>query len=107
MIIYGTKAHLLVTEGVAEQCAHCYSNNAIQMSVFQRYAHVFWIPFFPVNKTGVSQCIHCKQALRLKEMPAALRLSFDNLKLRTKTPYWTFSGLALIALFALIDLFTK
>ena len=67
------------------------------MHVFQKYAHVFWIPFFPMGKTGVSQCDHCKQVLKLKEMPASLTASYDNLKSQTKTPIWMFSGLALVA----------
>jgi hypothetical protein len=101
MIIYGTKAPLLKTEYAGIPCPNCKTNHSIQISIFQRYAHVFWIPFFPIGKTGVSVCGNCRQVLKLKEMPADLRLSYDNLKLQTKTPIWTFSGLGIVAVIAI------
>lgn len=105
MIIYGIKAKLLKSEITSDTCPNCNTANSIQMNVFQRWAHIFWIPFFPIGKTGVSQCLHCKQVLKLKEMPASLKLSYDNLKVQTKTPVWTFAGcflVAIIAIFAVI-----
>ena len=97
MIIYGTKTKELAKEHLIDKCPNCGTQNSIDMHVFQKYAHVFWIPFFPVGKTGVSQCDHCKQVLKLKEMPSSLRTAYDNLKVQTKTPIWTFAGLALVA----------
>lgn len=98
MIIYGTKAKLLKSEITADQCPNCNTANSIQMNVFQRWAHIFWIPFFPIGKTGVSQCLNCRQVLKLKEMPASLKLSYDNLKTQTKIPVWTFAGCFLIVI---------
>ena len=97
MIIYGSRSKELAKEILTDKCQNCGKDNSIDMHVFQKYAHVFWIPFFPLGKTGVSQCDHCKQVLKLKEMPGTLRASYDNLKSQTKTPIWTFSGLALVA----------
>lgn len=34
-------------------------------------------------------------------MPAALKFSYDNLKVQTKTPLWTFSGIGVIILIAI------
>lgn len=98
MIIYGTKAKLLKAEITSDPCPNCNTANNIQMNVFQRWAHIFWIPFFPIGKTGVSQCLHCRQVLKLKEMPASLKLSYDNLKTQTKIPVWTFAGCFLIVI---------
>jgi hypothetical protein len=100
MIIYGTRAKALATEQVVDACPNCNSRNTVHISVLQQWAHIFWIPLFPFGKTGVSQCTHCKQVLKLKEMPAGLRLSYDNIKAQTKTPVWTFAGLMLIAVVA-------
>ena len=96
MIVYGSKAKLLAKETLFEKCPHCGKPNSVEMHVFQRYAHIFWIPFFPIGKTGASQCAHCKQLLKLKEMPPDLRLAYDNLKAQTKTPIWTWSAAAII-----------
>lgn len=98
MIVYGTRAKLIRSEYVAGQCPNCGTNNSIYMSVFQRYAHIFWIPFFPVGKTGVSVCAHCKQTLNSKIMPADPRFSYDNLAMQSQTPIWSYSGLGIVAL---------
>jgi hypothetical protein len=96
MIIYGTKATLIGKETQFEKCTNCGAQNNVELHMFQRYAHIFWIPFFPIGKTGVSQCGQCKQVLKLKEMPDNLRDAYDRLKKQSKAPVWTFSGLALI-----------
>jgi hypothetical protein len=98
MIVYGTKTTLLKSEITWDQCPSCGKANCIQMNVFQRYVHLFWIPFLPAGKTGVSQCTNCRQVLQLKQMPPALKLSYDNLKTDTKTPLWNFIGIVLIGI---------
>jgi hypothetical protein len=97
MIVYGSKSKQLAKEVLIDKCENCGKQHSIDMHVFQKYAHIFWIPFFPMGKTGVSQCDHCKQVLKLKDMPGSLRNSYETLKTQTKTPVWMFSGLALVA----------
>ena len=96
MIIYGSKASHMATENVNETCSGCGTPNSLLMTVFQRYAHVFWIPVFPIGKVGVSQCSHCKQVLQKKEFSRNLSTSYEALKSKTKTPIWSFSGLAVL-----------
>lgn len=98
MIIYGTRAVQIAKEFVPDKCPNCGSVSSIDMHVFQKYAHVFWIPFFPLERNGVSQCDKCKQILKEDQMPDALRGSYYRLKKQTKTPVWIFSGLALVAI---------
>ena len=98
MIIFGSNTKQIATETSPDQCPNCGAYNSVQLYVVQKYAHVFWIPFFPTGKSIVSQCNNCKQALKLKEMPSAMALSSDNLKSQSKTPVWTFAGLALVAI---------
>jgi len=101
MIIYGTRATQLAKVTISDSCPQCQSNNTLDLYVFQRYAHIFRIPFFPVGKTGVSQCAHCKQVLRLREMPSPLRSAYTTLADKKKMPPWTFAGLALIGVLIL------
>lgn len=105
MIVYGIRGKLLKNEISTVSCPNCNTANSIQMNVFQRWAHIFWIPFFPIGKTGVSQCLNCKQVLKLKEMPASLRLSYDNLKAQSSTPIWTFTGIGVIIVIAIFGYF--
>jgi len=97
MIIYGSKTTQVASENINDKCSNCGTQNSIQMIVFQKYAHVFWIPIFPIGKTAATQCSHCKQVFQKKEFTGNLNNDFENLKSKSKTPIWTFSGLALIA----------
>lgn len=68
------------------------------MTIFQRYAHIFWIPFFPIGKTSATECSHCKKVLQKREFSSDLNSIYDTLKRNSKIPIWTFSGLALISI---------
>ena len=99
MIIYGSKANHIATELTQGKCDSCGTQGSVYLSVFHKYAHIFWIPFFPIGKTAVSQCQHCKKVSKLNEFSSATRMDYDNLKSQRKTPLWMFSGLALVAIF--------
>ncbi len=96
MIIYGSRNTQLKAAVVADKCPNCGTQNCIDMHVFQKYAHIYWIPLFPMSKTGVSQCDHCKQTLTLQEMSMPLAQSYEQLASETKTPIWTFAGAVFI-----------
>jgi len=96
MIIYGWRAKQLGKEIVHDDCRHCRSRGTVEVNVFQKYAHVFWIPFFPIGKTAVSQCSHCKETLQLKEMPDNYKNTYQVLKKNTRIPAYMFIGLVLI-----------
>ncbi|HTL07161.1 MAG TPA: zinc-ribbon domain-containing protein [Chitinophagaceae bacterium] len=106
MIIYGTRGTELAKETLFDSCPNCGTKNSVEMHVFQRYAHIFWIPLFPIGKTAVSQCNHCKQVLQLKQMPPGLVNTYDRLKAESKTPVWTFAGLALFAILISLGILT-
>lgn len=98
MIIYGSKATEIANEQISDKCSSCGTANGIQMVVFQKYAHVFWIPLFPIGKTAVTQCGHCKQVLQKKEFTSDLNRNYEAVKSNGKTPIWTFSGLAILSI---------
>ena len=97
MIVYGSRATQIAQQDLVEKCPTCATPNSITMHVYQKYAHVFWIPFFPIGKTAVSECSHCKQVLKLNQMPPQLSAAYEAMKPQSKTPIWTFAGLALVA----------
>ena len=104
MIIYGRKGKILAKEAVTDKCPNCQTQNSIDMYIVQNYAHVFWIPLLPIGKTGVSQCSQCKGVLKLREMPLYLMKTYETVKTKTKTPIWMFLGLAIIAVFIIVNL---
>ena len=100
MIVFGSNSSHLKFEHLKEAvCPHCQSQDVIDIHVFGRYAHIFWIPVFPMGKIGTTSCQHCKQTLKEKELPNEFKQAFKHFKGSLKTPIWHFSGLILIALF--------
>ncbi len=99
MIVYGWNSSHLKSEHLKEvACPHCQNTDGISISVFGKYAHIFWIPTFPIGKEGVSECQHCKHTMKEKEMPDNFKHAFKAFKSTLKTPVWHFSGLMVVAL---------
>lgn len=96
MIFYGSNSKLISSEATTEKCSHCGTQNCIEMSIFQKYAHIYWLPLFPLSKYGVSECNHCKQVLEDKDFDDNLKSVYTQLKSNSSTPIWTFIGAILI-----------
>ncbi|OYU57064.1 MAG: hypothetical protein CFE25_07585 [Chitinophagaceae bacterium BSSC1] len=104
MYIIGHKSISQAKEMVQEKCPNCASNHSLEMEVFQKYVHFFYIPYLPAGKTGVSYCSNCKQVMVDKDMPANLKAAYHQLKAKTRIPIWMFSGLALMILLIVYQL---
>lgn len=100
MIFFGTKASHLRSENVnGIKCNHCKEQRTHTISIFGKYFYLYWIPIFPLNKTGVSECNHCKVTHEPKQMSEQLKLSYENIKRDTKTPIKHWIGAILIISF--------
>lgn len=104
MIFYGTRATSLGEENINETCPACGTPNSVHMAIFQKYAHIYWIPLLPYKKTGATVCTHCKQSLDLKQMSPAFIEKYERLKATKSTPIWTFSGLGIIGLLIVVGI---
>jgi len=102
MIIYGTNgAHRRTEAAPGLACPACASPDHLHLSVFSRYAHVYWIPLFPYSKPVVAECRSCQGAWAEKELPATateVRQAAQLLQKHTAAPWWHWSGLGLLAL---------
>lgn len=105
MIVYGAKSKVILSETLFEKCPNCGTSNSVQMHVIQKYAHVFWIPSFPTGKTCETECSHCKQVLKLKEMPDSFKEEYESLKTRSSTPVYVYSGLIVLVLLITFGVF--
>jgi len=100
MIIFGSRAKLL--EGgkmVGGACPSCHKSNSLVCSVISKYAHLFWIPLFPMGKKGVVECKHCKLVEEEKDLPDELKEQCKLAKSEFSTPLWQFTGLAILVVF--------
>ncbi|GAB2875304.1 hypothetical protein [Hymenobacter ruber] len=100
MIIYGFKgAHLRTAPlPVGTNCPACATPNTMEASVYGRYAHVYWIPFFPFSKSVVAQCNHCQQGWEEKNLPTELHPAVRALKKSTRFPLWNWAGVGVVVL---------
>ncbi len=97
MVFYGTKSTFLKAEKVmGEKCPNCKSAGSVNISVFGKYAHIYWIPTFPWKKMVQVSCEHCQRHFSEKELPTNLQTIADEIKGEAKAPVWHFSGLVLL-----------
>ena len=96
-MIYGTSAKNLGNFQVKDiPCPYCEHIEPQNMSIFGRYAHLVWIPFFPVGKVAVAECTRCKRTYDKSEFPAKLKAASDTLKKEVGTPKWFWAGLMIM-----------
>jgi LysM repeat protein len=103
MIFYGTNGALIRTEPLpTTPCPACATPGALNLSVYSRYAHIYWIPLFPYSKPAVVQCGHCQQGWDGKALPGPLQPVVQEAKKSIRAPWWHWSGLGVIALLIVV-----
>ncbi len=97
MIIYGWRDKVIKTyEDSHIKCKECGSYSQVFI-VLQSYFHIFWIPFFPLGrKKVVCQCVECEDASNTERL--------DHYRSVTRTPFYLFTGVLLIAGFLLVSM---
>lgn len=96
-MIYGWRSKELGQVDVPGACGHCGAEGEVTMHILQKYVHILWIPLFPIGKSGVTQCTHCKEVLVGKELPPEYKELFKAVKGQHRTPVWMFAGPIIIA----------
>ncbi|TXF88301.1 hypothetical protein FUA23_15080 [Neolewinella aurantiaca] len=103
-MVYGTRAKFLGNFQVKDiPCPYCEQVENQNMSIFGRYAHIMWIPFFPIGKTPVAECTRCKRTYDSGEFSDKMHMIGRELGSRVKSPKWMWSGVFIIAGFILIS----
>jgi hypothetical protein len=101
-MIYGTRASRLGSFQVKDiPCPYCEHVENQNMSIFGRYAHIMWIPFFPVGKTQIAECTRCQRTYDKSDFSEKMHLIGKELKGRVKSPLWMWAGLGIVGLFFL------
>ncbi|MFH7011291.1 hypothetical protein ACHRV5_05425 [Flavobacterium sp. FlaQc-52] len=106
IFFYGTKASNLKDGQIINvDCPNCDTNVSMIYSIYGKYAHLYWIPFFPIKKVILTECNSCKKTFEKIELPANIQTKLDREKEKDggiKTPIWMFSGLILVAAIAIL-----
>lgn len=107
MIIYGSRSTHLKSDKIRNvTCPHCQTKDSMTASTYGRHAHIFWIPLFPMGKTGIFECQHCHKGFKKNELGEDGKLAYKNFLGDVKTPLWKYSGLALIALLISVGIYS-
>lgn len=100
MIIFGTRSKIIEPKdsfAPTTNCAHCNQPNTVHPALQFSYFHIFWIPVFPYSKKYVTECAHCKNFRRQKELgPDELQELKNGTHL--KIPWGYYTGLVIIVL---------
>jgi hypothetical protein len=104
MIIFGSQGSKIGSFDIPNSsCQHCGQESTQRISVFGKYAHVFWIPMFPIGKKAVAECTHCLRTIEDANFSPKLQQLYRNNHSKVKRPLWHWAGLGIIgSLFALI-----
>lgn len=99
MFLYGIKAKKIKRQKITDECSYCHASDGLRLTLFQKYAHLFYIPFFPMGKTAAVYCSHCKKVIFRKQFNRSIYQKHENLKHQSKIPpIWTYSGIFLVVL---------
>jgi hypothetical protein len=71
---------------------------------YQKYAHIYWIPFFPLRKQIFLKCAKCNHLVERKDMTGEEKAAIAGPVSKARTPVWTFSFCAVLALIVGIGL---
>jgi zinc-ribbon family len=101
MIFYGTKASNIKNGDLRNvTCPNCQTNVSMNYSVYSKYAHIYWIPFFPIGKTNIIECKSCKASYDLAKVDQSIKEKFKKEQEQnpTKTPLTHYSLLFLFGI---------
>ena len=99
IIFYGWKSKTIKQaplDNVA--CSNC-GHEHTDLTIFSKYVHIFWIPFFPYGKSAVVSCPNCGHVAEEKSMAPEFRETVKRLKHAVPTPKYLFAGLGLAVVF--------
>lgn len=102
MVIFGWReAKINILPANDHSCSYCNTPECLYIQVSRLYLHIFWIPIVPLHKKTYSFCGHCKLRMDKNQMPPDLQRKAKDCMQTSKTPWWMFSGLLIIAFFML------
>ncbi|HEU5290386.1 MAG TPA: zinc-ribbon domain-containing protein [Cyclobacteriaceae bacterium] len=92
IILFGSRTGHVKTLKVPGNCKNCATSESVELIVYQRFAHIFWIPVFPIRKIYTTQCYKCKASLVESEIKDSYLSIYQQARKSVSTPFWSFTG---------------
>jgi hypothetical protein len=99
MIVYGWSSFKIHSAPIHQYPFGQNFAPGIEVEIRQKYAHIFWIPFFSIGKIWA-----LKQNGQMFEMSNDVKQALIQYGVKTKTPWYSFIGLILVGAGLLIAL---
>ncbi|QNK63246.1 zinc-ribbon domain-containing protein [Pedobacter sp. PAMC26386] len=97
IFFFGTRSKAILTILLKNlECLYCKQTDTVFLNIISTYAHLFWIPLFPVGKKKFTVCSHCRQTLAENQMPMEYKAAIAQENINAKVPVWQFAGLIII-----------
>ena len=84
----------------------CTCGAPMQMSFYGSYAHMFWIPAFPVRMAAFTTCMLCRNVSTQDQFDQDLRQTRSALRKQVRHPIWFYTLLIIIAVLFITALIT-
>lgn len=98
MIFYGTKSSNIRNGQFTNiVCPNCEQQVSMIYSVYQKYVHIYWIPFVPIKQLTFTECNSCKKTFEDKELNAVTLDRLHRAKGVIKTSISNYTGLMILA----------
>lgn len=91
MIVYGWSSFQIHSAPIQQYPFGQDFAPGVEVEIRQKYAHIFWIPFFSIGKMWV-----LKQNDQMFEMQPQMKEALIQYGVKTKTPWYSFIGLILV-----------
>ena len=104
LFLFGMRSSRIQQQDIPNvTCNYCQRNVGYRVTTFGRYAHLFFIPMFPLGRKTVAECAHCKKTYdRNFPEPLTRAIVARNQQAPSKRPLWHGCGcLIIIAAIAL------
>ncbi len=104
-MIFGQNSKQLKQDSLIDVCSNCKKIAKIDIHVIQKYAHVFWIPTFPMEKLAISHCNNCGFTFKTHQMPPSIKAIAYKLEKESKTPIELWTGLGIFGFIFVLGFF--
>ena len=89
MIIFGSRAAHVGTKSLKNStCPSCGQQGTLNLSIFRKHAHIFWIPILP--QTFKTVLIMDEETGKPAPESYLGTKAVNKIKSKAKTPFWTY-----------------
>lgn len=96
-VIHGVKDSIIGMDEFLVKCPACEAHQWADVMVISNYAHIYYLPLFPVDKAANVICQNCGLRRYNISFNKTLISDYDEVKKGFRHPWINYSGITLIA----------